>query len=158
DAHTVWAAHAYKGLFKIRFDKDHDSIIAINDYGAKGLKSDYNVRVYKLKSDICFKTNDGWQKYEPLLDSIVPFEFLNDNFSKRGDIISEGQSDILAIRNEDFIEFRSFSDPDCRLLLVDKYFKKRLVVGYERISKIADSLYALNLNDGFMLINSQRYS
>ncbi|HLT32225.1 MAG TPA: LuxR C-terminal-related transcriptional regulator, partial [Aquaticitalea sp.] len=158
DAYTVWAAHAYKGLFKIEFDTNHESVVSVKDYGGKGLKSDYNVRVYKLKSDICFKTNDGWQKYEPLLDSIVPYEFLNDNFSKQANIISEDDSDILAIKNQDFIELKSFSDPNYKLSLLEKYFKKRLIVGYERISKIKDSLYALNLNDGFMLINSQRDS
>lgn len=158
DAYTAWAAHAYKGIYKIRFNKNYDSILDVKDYGSKGLKSDYNVRVYKLKSDICFKTNDGWQKYEPLLDSIVPYKFLNDNFSKDAYIISEDDSDILAIKNKDFIEFKSFSDGDYKLSLSDKYFRKRLIVGYERVSKIKDSVYALNLNDGFMLINSQRNS
>jgi DNA-binding CsgD family transcriptional regulator len=158
DAFTAWAAHANKGLYKIKFDKNYDTILNVKDYGSKGLKSDYNVRVYKLKTDICFKTNDGWQKYEPLLDSIVPYKFLNDSFGKEGYVISEDESDILAIKNKDFIEFISFTDSDYKLSLSDKYFKKRLIVGYERISKIKDSIYALNLNDGFMLINSNRRS
>ncbi len=158
DLQSAWIAHAYKGLYKIRFDKNYDSIQEVKNYDLKGLKSDYNVRVYKLKSDIIFKTNYGWQKYEPLLDSIVPFEFMNKNFSKDAYIISEEDSDILAVKSKDFIEFKSFANPDYKLYLSDKYFKKRSVVGYEKISKINDSLYALNLNDGFMLINNQRYS
>ncbi|MEZ4802953.1 MAG: LuxR C-terminal-related transcriptional regulator [Gelidibacter sp.] len=158
DDYTAWVAHAYKGLYKIKFDKNYDTILNIKDYGSKGLQSDYNVRVYKLKSDMCFKTNDGWLKYEPLLDSIIPYKFLNDNFSKDAYIISEDDSNILAIKGKDAIEFKSFSDPDYKLSLSDKYFKKRLIIGYERISKIKDSIYALNLNDGFMLINTQRNS
>ncbi len=158
DAHSAWIAHAYKGLYKIRFDKNYDTIIDVKDYGSKGLKSDYNVRAYKLKSDICFKTNDGWQKYEPLLDSIVPYKFLNDSFSKDAYIISDEDSDILAIKNKDYIEFKSFSNPDYTLSLSDKFFKNRLIVGHERVSKINDSVFALNLNDGFMLIDGKNYN
>ncbi|MCB0446373.1 MAG: transcriptional regulator [Gelidibacter sp.] len=158
DTHTAWAAHAYKGIYKITYAASYDSITEVKDYAGKGIKSDYNVRVYKLKSDICFKTNNGWQKYEPLLDSIVPYELLNDSFSKNAYIISEDDSDILAIKNKDIIEFKSFSNPDYHLTLSDKYFKKRLIVGYERTSKINDSIYALNLNDGFMLINTRKNS
>ncbi len=158
DSKTAWAAHAYKGLFRLKFNNSYDSIIETIDYGSKDLQSDYNIRVYKLKSDICFKTNDGWKKYEPLLDSIVPFNYLNDNFGKDSYIISDDEADILAVKNKDNIDLRSFSDLNYNLSLSDKYFKKRLIVGYERISKIKDSTYALNLNDGFMLINSQRYS
>lgn len=158
DAYTAWVAHAYKGVYRIKFDTDYDTIVDIKDYGEKGLKSDYNVRVYRLKSDICFKTNDGWQKYEPLLDSIIPYKFLNDSFGKGAYIISEDDTDILAVKNKDFIEFKSFSDSEYEFALSDKYFKKRLIVGYERVSNIKDSMYALNLNDGFMLINSRRDS
>ncbi len=155
DMQSAWIAHAYKGLYKIRFDKNYDTIQEVKNYDLKGLKSNYNVRVYKLKSDIIFKTNNGWQKYEPLLDSIVPYEFMNKSFSKNAYIISEEDSDILAVKNDYFIEFKSFTNPDYKLSLSDKYFKKRLIVGYEKISKIRDSIYALNLNDGFMLINNQ---
>ncbi|MEO6349002.1 MAG: LuxR C-terminal-related transcriptional regulator [Aquaticitalea sp.] len=158
DAHTAWIAQAYKGLYKIRFGQSFDTIIDVKDYSDKGLKSDYNVKVYKLKSDICFKINDGWQKYEPLLDSIVPFEFLNKSFGKDSYLISEDDADILAIKSKDFIEFRSLSNPDYKLSLPDKYFKKRLIVGYEKVSKINDSIYALSLNEGFMLINIHRNS
>jgi DNA-binding CsgD family transcriptional regulator len=158
DTHSAWIAHAYKGLYKIKFDKTYDTILEVKDYSKKGLKSDYNVRVYKLKSDICFKTNDGWQKYEPLLDSIVPFKFLNDSFSKDAYVISDEDSDILALKNKDYIEFKSFSNPNFRLSLSHRFFRNRLIVGHERISKINDSIFALNLNDGFMLINGNNHS
>lgn len=155
DTYTAWVAHAYKGLYKIKFNSTYDSIVNIKDYAKKGLNSEYNVRVYKLKSDICFKTNNGWQKYEPLLDSIVPYNFLNDNFSRESYIISDNEDDVLVLKNNELIKFKSFSDSDYGFTLDNKYFKKRLIVGYETISEIQDSLYALNLNDGFMLVNSK---
>lgn len=158
DDHTAWAAHAYKGVYKAKFDKDFKQVVDVKNYGNKGLKSEYNVRVYKIKSDICFKTNEGWQKYEPLLDSIVPYDLLNDSFGKHSYIIYSDEDDIFAVKSKNLIEFKSFANSDYKNVLSDKYFKKRLIVGYEKISKINDSIYALNLNDGFMLINKNSTS
>ena len=155
DEFTAWAAHAYKGLYRIKFNKDYESIVddPIN-YGNKGLLSDYNVRVYKIKNDIVFKTNKGWQKYEPLLDSIVPFKLLNENFGKDAYIISEYDTDQLVIKNsKDVINFKSLADNKNDLTLTSKFFQNKLIVGIEKISKFNDSIYALNLNDGFMVID-----
>lgn len=158
DQYTAWAAHAYKGLYKIKFDKNYDSISSIVSYAKKGLSSDFNVRVYKIKNEICFKTNNGWQKYEPLRDSIVSYNLLNDTWGKDSYIISEDDINTLAIKSNEAISFRDFSNFDNDLYLTPKYFKKRLIVDFENISKINDSLYALSLNDGFMMIDAIMHS
>ncbi|WP_053989871.1 LuxR C-terminal-related transcriptional regulator [Mangrovimonas sp. TPBH4] len=154
DEHTAWAAHAYKGLYKVKFDADYDTITSIENYESKGILSNYNVRVYKIKNDICFKTNDGWQKYEPLLDSIVPYKLLNDRFGTDAYIISEDDVNKLVLKTKnDVIRFVSFNDEVDDRFLSSSYFKNRLIVGHENISRITDSSYALNLDGGFMLID-----
>jgi len=157
EPHIAWAAHAYKGLFRIRFNDTYDTINEVENYKDKGLWSNYNVRVYNIKNEICVITNRGWQKYEPLLDSIVPFELLNSNFGKESYIISEDDTDIIAIKNKgNVINFRSFVNKEHNAMLINKYFKERMIVGYENISKLNDSVFALNLIDGFMLINKNQ--
>jgi len=163
DMHTVWAAHAYRGLYKITFNANYDTITNIRNYQSKGLLSNYNVRVYNIKNNICFKTNYGWQKYEPLLDSIVPYKLLNQDIGKDAYIISaddsDGDMDQLVIKNsKDIISFKSLSGEGSNLSLTSNFFKNRLIVGSEKISKINDSIFALNLNDGFMLFDKKNYS
>jgi len=154
DQTTAWAAHAYKGLYKIKFDKNFDSIITVENYENKGVFSDFNVRVYKIKNDICFKTNNGWMKYEPILDSIIPYELLNKTFGKDSYLISEENIDQLVLKNSnDIISFKSLNNGEKEISLPNNYLKNRLNVGYENVSKISDSTYALNLNNGFMLID-----
>lgn len=153
--HTAWVSHATKGVYKVTFDKDYDTITAIKDYQDKGIKSNYNVRVYNIKNSISFITNEGWQKYEPILDSIVPYELLNEQLGKESYIISEENISPFALKNKrGFIKFKSFSNTDEALFLNDGFFKNRYIVGYENISKIKDSVYALNLDNGFMMINN----
>ncbi|HKK11634.1 MAG TPA: LuxR C-terminal-related transcriptional regulator, partial [Flavobacteriaceae bacterium] len=159
DKYTAWAAHAYRGLYKIKFSPNYDTIVSVKNYENKGLLSNYNVRVYNIKNNICFKTNHGWQKYEPLMDSIVPYKLLNQDIGKDAYVISDENLNQLVIKNgKDVIDFKSFSDEDTDLSLTSNFFKNRLIVGSEKISKINDSIYALNLNDGFMLFDKKNYS
>src|SRR5690606_34695113 len=122
DAYTAWVAHAYKGLYKVRFDSAYESIVELRNYEDKGLWSPYNVRVNALKNDICIKTNEGWQKYEPLLDSIVPYPLLNRNFGKSSYIISEDDIATLAVKNKNKINFKTFPDNGVKSSLSNKYF------------------------------------
>lgn len=150
---TAWVAHATKGIYKVKFDKNYDTIISIKNYQDKGINSNYNVRVYNIKNTISFKTNEGWQKYEPIIDSIVTSKLLNDKLGKENYIISENDVTLFALKNKnDFISFKSFSS-DEDLILSDGFLKNRYVVGYENVSKLRDSIYALNLDNGFMIVN-----
>ncbi|HEY5688628.1 MAG TPA: LuxR C-terminal-related transcriptional regulator [Yeosuana sp.] len=156
DQNIAWAAHAYKGLYKIRFDKNYDSIISIENYNKRGVFSDFNIRVYNIKNIICIKTNDEWLKYEPMIDSIVPYDLLNENFGRNSYIISEDDVDQLVLKMpNDVISFKSILNKEKDISLSNKYFENRLIIGNEKVSKITDSTFTLNLNNGFMLIDNR---
>ncbi|PQV51427.1 regulatory LuxR family protein [Jejuia pallidilutea] len=151
---VAWVAHAYKGLFRVAFNEACDSIKSFKNYKDKGLWSDFNVKVHKIKNDICFKTNEGWQKYEAIIDSIVPHDILNTTFGVDTDIISEPDTDILVTKDEkDKISFLSLAQENIYLNIPKGLLQKRLVVDAESVSKLNDSIYTFNLYDGFMLIN-----
>ncbi|MEJ2113693.1 MAG: LuxR C-terminal-related transcriptional regulator [Flavobacteriaceae bacterium] len=158
DQYNIWAAHAYKGVYKISLDRDNGKVIDVEDYQNKGLWSNFNVRVHKIKNNICFKTNNGWQKYEPLLDSIVPYDFLNKSFGNDAYLISESDSDLIVVKDSrNQINFKSLTNEDYNLTLTNNFFQNRLIVGSEKVSKINDSIYALTLYNGFMLIDTKNY-
>ncbi|WP_233265981.1 helix-turn-helix transcriptional regulator [Formosa sp. L2A11] len=155
DPYTAWVAHETKGVYKISFDKDYETIQRVENYQNKGLNSNYNIRVYNIKNNISFKTSEGWQKYEPILDSIIPYKLLNKKLGKDSYIISEDHTNLFALKNKSgFINFKSLSNDDEQLVLSDDFLKNRYIVGYENVSKINDSVSALNLDNGFMIINN----
>ncbi len=151
---TAWIAHAYKGVYKVNFSSSYDTITKITNYGNKGLDSEYNPRVYNLKNDIVFKTNNGWQKYEPLLDSIVPFELLNKKFGKEAYIISEKSMSPIVLKDKSgVISFKYINNDSIERKINNKLIKNRYIIDYEHVSKIDEALFALNLDNGFMLID-----
>lgn len=157
DEYTAWIAHANKGLYKVKFDKDYSSILELKDYNNKGLWSDYYVRIYNLKNTISLHTINGWQKYEPLIDSIIPYDLLNKNRTKNSYIISEDNLQELAFKTKNTIRFSSLINDNLNTSIPSKYYNKRLITGNENVSKISDSTFALNLYDGFMLIKTSDF-
>lgn len=152
DEYTAWIAHVNKGLYRVKFEKDYSSIKEIEDYNKKGLWSDYYVKIYKLKNTIAFHTINGWQKYEPLIDSIIPYDLLNEKITKNSYIISEDNLSKIAFISNNILNFSSLLNNNSNFYIPSKYYNKRLITGNENISKINDSTYALNLYDGFMFI------
>ena len=150
---TAWAAHAYQGLYRLKFNKAFDSVVSMENYGRKGLNSDYNLRVYKLMNDICVKTNEGWHKYEPLIDSLVPYQELNNRLEKNSYIISEPDIEEVAIKKGQLLSIQSLHEEKPDHVIFEKFYHERGIIGYENVSKLNDSILALNLNDGFMSIN-----
>ena len=153
DKYNAWAANAYKGLSKVKFDAQFDSIVQLKSYNQKGLQTDYNVKVYKIKNNICFKTNNGWKKYEPLLDSIVPYSFLNEKIGENADVISEDTNNNLFFKNATGI-IKLDTKNEVKQVLTRNYYDNRIIVGFENVSQINDSTFTLNLNDGFILFNT----
>lgn len=154
DTHTAWATHASKGVFRVNFNRNYDSILDVVDYKNKGLISDFNTRVYKIKNEICFKANDGWYRYEPILDSIVSYDLLNEKFGRDAYVISESDADILAFKNHKFVYFTSLSDFKEQSIIPQKYINNKLIIGHENISKLSNNKMVLNLNDGFMVLGT----
>jgi AraC family chitin signaling transcriptional activator len=151
---TAWVAHAYKGLYRIEFDANYDTVTSVKTYDHKGISSNFNVRVYNIKNNISFKTNNGWQKYEPILDSIIPYKLLNEKLGKDSYIISEEHRNALVLKNKaGVISFETFDNSNNHKIFGNNSIKNRYVVGYENVSHISDSIYALNLVNGFMMMN-----
>lgn len=157
DEYTAWVAHASEGLFKIKFNNKLDSILELKDYHKKGLWSNYGVRIYKIKNTVVFHTIKGWQKYEPILDSIVPYKLLSEKISNDSYIISDEIPNKLIFKAKNSIIETSLINLNETTHISLNFIKDRLIQGNEKISKINDSTLALNLYDGFMLFNTAKF-
>lgn len=60
--HTIWVAHPYKGIFKIRINPDNTTTIDLYNH-LKGLVSNNNYYVFKIKNRIVIVTEKGLYEY-----------------------------------------------------------------------------------------------
>ncbi len=157
DKYTAWVAHPYKGLLRVKIDKNFTSVISSKNYENKGLLSTYKVKIFKIKNDIVFKTDKGWQRYEPIQDSIVPYKLLSTKIGESSDIISKNTDSEIGIKNNNDIFILPSFTAESKYHIPNDLYKERLVSGSERIVKINDTINVLCLMDGFMIYSNSIY-
>ena len=87
EPHTYWICHGYKGVFKVHFNSDYSRVDTVDHFTNKnGLKSSYNINVFKWKGEIVFTTNTGIYEYNNQTNRFEPFAPLNKLFDSTKNI------------------------------------------------------------------------
>lgn len=75
---TVWAAHPYRGVFKLELSKNTGRIIRLTTYSRKdGLPSTMYNYLFRVKNRIVIATMRGVYEYNPLKNRFEPCPVLN---------------------------------------------------------------------------------
>ena len=81
EPNTYWICHGYKGVFKVHINSDFSRVDAVDHFTDKnGLKSAFNINVFKWKGKIVFTTNTGIYVFNDQTNRFVPFAPLNKLF------------------------------------------------------------------------------
>ncbi|MEO9513120.1 MAG: Two component regulator three Y domain-containing protein [Flavobacteriaceae bacterium] len=148
---TIWAAHPYKGLYRIKVNKENNEAIDVKQFKDEGITDDYNVRLYNIKNQIVFNNRGAWYKYDPILDKIIAFKefetftnrellYFDDDYFWFAD--TEGNKEIT------YTNLKSDS-----LVISYPQLQERLVPEAQKIIKRNDSVFLFTLSDGFGEIN-----
>src|SRR5258708_30429173 len=77
----IWAAHPYRGVFKIQLSADRRTIAHYTQYTQKdGLPSSLNTYVYLTRNKICIATEKGVYEYDPATEQLFPSTFFTPLF------------------------------------------------------------------------------
>lgn len=150
---TVWAAHPYKGLFRIKIGQEYDQIKPedIQIFSSKDIPNIYNVKVYNIKNQIVIRSEGKWFKYDPIVGKISPFDDFNayaDN-----DLVYYDEKYFWFIDNEGAKEITITDLKNEYFTIAANQLVKRLVPDSENVIRLNDNEYFLTLGDGFSKIN-----
>ncbi|TDQ14779.1 ligand-binding sensor domain-containing protein [Algoriphagus boseongensis] len=102
DGNTLWIAHGYKGVFKIKFNDDLTEVVESKVYDSRqGFPTNVLINVYKIANQLIFTANGGFYGYDPSTDSFKPLAEYNDLF-RYGTVMADLEPDDLG--NIYFIE------------------------------------------------------
>lgn len=111
---NIWAAHMYKGIYKLRTDTELRNITQQTYYSKldKNLVNNSPIRLMKLKGRIVFTDRNMFYTYDDLTDKIIPFDQLNNDLKGLTDthkIVKVDDSTFWFIRNNEYnlIYFRN---------------------------------------------------
>ncbi|MGB5434846.1 MAG: Two component regulator three Y domain-containing protein [Maribacter sp.] len=147
DTHTLWAAHPYKGLYRIVLNDTYDEVIEKIEFTTEQIPTNYNVKVYNIRNQIAFDIEGIWYRYDPILKKIELFkEFQNYNHKS---LIHHDNAFFWFIDNQGSKEVLYTDLKEINFVLDDIQLQERLAPEAENIIKLNDSIYCFTLNDGF---------
>tara|TARA_R110002049_G_scaffold266119_1_gene442206 strand:+ start:18591 stop:21290 length:2700 start_codon:yes stop_codon:yes gene_type:complete len=148
---VLWAAHPYKGFFRLRLNSALDQVLEIQEFNHDAIPNNYNVKVYNVKNQIVLYADGIWYRYNAILNKI---EIFNDfEKYKNNELIYNDGDYFWFIDNENSKELVYTNLREKKLSIAENVLKKRLVPDAENVIRFNDSIFVLTLNDGFAQIN-----
>lgn len=149
---VIWASHPYKGIYRIRLNKEFTKALDITYYGDNKSLKQYKTDVFKIENKIVFYNSDKWYQYFTEGDSIGAFKkFENKVLISKEDnelwFLDKNNKITLLDLNNDYKEVFKTNIPG---------IKQHLVAKYEKVIIKDDSTRIINLNDGFATFNINR--
>jgi len=105
----LWATHASKGIFRIKFDTNMNVKNGIEILGEKnGLPSKLNINVYSLNDQLVFTSEEGIYDFNSDSNSFTPNTYFNKWLGTDyvNQIISDKKNGIYYIQNQKFGELK----------------------------------------------------
>ncbi len=150
---TIWVAHPYKGLYRVKFGKDYASINKedIQQIDQKEIPNNYNVKLFNIKNQIVIRSDGHWFKYDPIPGKIVEFTEFEPYANK--DLVSFDENHFWFVDNDDDKEIMHTDLKNEKLVIAGNQMVRRLVPDSENVFKLNDSIHYFTLADGFGKIN-----
>ncbi len=147
----VWAAHPYKGYYRIHFDEGYDKIARIQEFQGPEVPSAFNAKVYNIKNHIVVNSEGKWYRYNPIDDSIIPFTEFKDYENKELLFFDDTYYWFVDAANDKAIIHTDLKKDS--LVIADVPLRERLAPDSQNVIKINDSTAYITLTDGFAKIN-----
>ena len=75
---TYWVCHGYKGVFRLKINKEYTRVYATEHYtDQNGLSSPFNVNVFNWNQEIIFTSNTGIYTFNQSTNNFEPYKELN---------------------------------------------------------------------------------
>lgn len=155
NATTLWAAHPYKGLFKITMNGTHTKVLATTEIKTGAIPNTYNIKLYNIKNQIILSSEGNWFKYDPIADIISEFEEFKDYVNM--DLVNYNSTSYWFFDNDNQKKIIHTDLGYNQFTLDDALLRKRLAIETETIVNYNDSIYYFTLTDGFGKLNLNKF-
>ncbi|TVZ14081.1 LuxR C-terminal-related transcriptional regulator [Maribacter sp. MAR_2009_72] len=155
NATNIWAAHPYKGLFKIKMDNTHTKVLSFTEIKTGSIPNTYNIKLYNIKNQIVLSSEGNWYKYDPISDVILEFDEFKE--FKNMDLVNYNASNYWFFDNDNQKKIIHTDLIDNQFTLDDAQLRKRLAIETKTIVNYNDSIYYFTLTDGFGKLNLNQF-
>ena len=161
DKDNLWISHGYKGLFKIKLNKEDISIDSLSFYGPdKGLPSTSNNEIYFARNEVIITTVEGIYFYDEEKDTIVPYDKWNRFFgnTKRVSKIFEFDENTIYVFQDAMLGRLDILDDSLFMYnrQIAPAINNHFIEAFEDILFLDENTLLVGIDDGFAMIDSRK--
>lgn len=158
--HIAWAAHPYKGVYRIHFSNDYKKVIKIESQYNSFFENSYTIKLFEIEGQIAFYNDEKWFVFNPLEEKIGSFDSLNNIL--KGDqnaypITDTSSSPVVFKRKDGTLFVREhLTDGDSQFYIPKRYYEDHLIKGEEKAVVVNDSVVQIALYNDILVVNNQK--
>ena len=159
---NVWAAHHYKGLYRLRIDSDFRNVISQEYFETLDSTHNAPISISKMDNRVVFCDGKQLYIYDDIEKRIIPYISLNNqlnNFKKAKRIIPAGNDKYWFILDKAMALIKISGDKISFIDIVDQTSFMHLMVDEgDYIIPLGNEKHLICLEEGYMIYDEQKKS
>ena len=155
---TLWINHEYKGVFKLKVDKEYNNIteVALDTTAKKGKSSG----LIKFEDTLIYASDNGVFTYDSTLKNFVKDSLFSSIFSKEnkytsGKMVVDLENNLWLSSEKSLNYFRKgqFSNELMLSTIAIPTALRNSIIGYENASVLNNGTYLLGTTSGYLILD-----
>jgi DNA-binding CsgD family transcriptional regulator len=156
---ALWMAHGYKGVYRIQFNDDYDSVLSTKFYDEEsGFVSNRNINVFEVSGKPVFTTDDGFFSYDSQKDQFRFDKSMNEKFPG-GNILQVNQDksgNVWFFTDENAGVFRLQEDGSYATVSAPfRELEGRFIKGFQFVYPLNEEHVFFGIQNGFAHYNPE---
>jgi AraC family chitin signaling transcriptional activator len=154
-AGELWAADNYRGLYRIAYDKDFNTV-SIDDVSAQsGIANDFSVKIFNYQNKLRFLIGDDWHNYDRNKQKLQKDRRFNAEFKDVSDVIPVDASSFMVAKGGMLYLVSEAGRDFSWKPIPERYYQGKLIAENIKANVIGKDIL-VNLDDGFLAFDKSR--
>jgi AraC family transcriptional regulator, chitin signaling transcriptional activator len=145
----IWAADNNRGLYRILYDDNYNTIKVDNVTKLSSISNDFGVKIFEFRNEILFLINNSWYTYNSIANQLEPNQLFNANFKNVSDIVTIDENHFMVLQNGLLYYVSALDAKFIKNYIQEKYYKGKIINDNLKVFKDNNN-YLLNTDDGFI--------
>lgn len=152
-ASIILFTDSYRGLYKLELNSNNSIKKITNLTQLNAIENDFGVKILQYKGTELFYIDNQWFTLDVVNDKLIPNAPFNKEFKDIQEIISIDDSRFLVNKNGFLYHINQVKEAFIWIPIPQEYYQGKLI-NNETKSFLVDGNYLINMDDGFLLIDS----
>lgn len=148
-AGELWAADNYRGLYRIRYDRNFRTTSFENISQKNGIVNDFGVKIFSYKNEVLFFIDGIWYTFNGITNKLERDTIFNKDFAAISDIVPVDDERFMVVRDGVLYMVSQNGSSFYWEIIPEKYYGGKLIPDDTK-AYLQPNGVLINLDDGFL--------